>query len=237
MLTTVTLTGADASVDPENLATLSQEFPFVEWGILIGSGVGNRFPPIDWIRDLIEVKLASSQRLNLSLHICGSHLRKIANGRSDLMDVIGPGLLSFDRCQLNWHGERQGNISENILSAFCNLTPWAPQIIFQLDGVNDHLTSSAARRFSVAGLHDVSHGAGVVPDKWAHAFSDFQCGWAGGLGPENVVAELEKIEAVAFRAMPYWIDMETKLRSNGDDYFCLEKCRRVLEVVRPFIPQ
>ena len=42
----VTMTGADESVDPKALIELSKEFPFVEWGILIGSQSGMRFPSV-----------------------------------------------------------------------------------------------------------------------------------------------------------------------------------------------
>ena len=38
MLTTVTITGADDRVDPWELARLSEEFPHVEWGVLISTG-------------------------------------------------------------------------------------------------------------------------------------------------------------------------------------------------------
>ncbi|MHB1675039.1 MAG: hypothetical protein ACYCSP_12405 [Acidobacteriaceae bacterium] len=36
-LETVTITGADDSTDIVELAELSEEFPFVEWGILISA--------------------------------------------------------------------------------------------------------------------------------------------------------------------------------------------------------
>lgn len=236
MLTMVTLTGADNTVDPANLAELSKEFPFVEWGILIGSGTGNRLPSRDWIRDLIECRHESDNKMNLSLHICGSHLRTIAAGGSSLMDYIGPGLCAFDRCQLNWHGQQQpAAVSENVLNAFCRLAPWEPQIIFQLDGVNDDLWRGAARRFLVAGLFDASHGAGALPGEWPPAKHDFACGWAGGLGPDNVVVESGKIAACCHASMQHWIDMETKLRATDDGHFDLGKCRNVLEQMAPLI--
>jgi hypothetical protein len=58
----VTLTGADDDVDPQQLAEISQEYPFVEWGILFSqskSGV-ERYSSIDWV-----VELLSLERMNL----------------------------------------------------------------------------------------------------------------------------------------------------------------------------
>ena len=238
MLTTVTLTGADHSVDPSELRNLSKEFPFVEWGVLFGSVGGPRFPSIKWIHELVMYRETLENRINLSLHICGRPLREIAKGKSDLFGPLGPQLCAFSRCQLNWHGEPQdANVPANILQAFCSLSPWDPEIIFQLDGVNDYLMRAVERRFRVSGLFDVSHGAGVLPESWPKPRAEFACGWAGGLGPNNVQAESEKIAAVAFKTRPYWIDMETLIRSDDGSKFDLDKCRSVLEQMKPFITQ
>lgn len=159
----VTMTGADESVSPQRLAELSKEFPFVEWGILIGSQSGMRFPSVEWINRLVDLRVEDGNRMNLSLHICGRHLREIAAGRSNLEEFLGPRLGAFSRCQLNWHGERQGPIGEKILAAFCNFMAWEPTVIFQMDGINDELRHRTSVRFRCAGLFDRSHGAGVVP--------------------------------------------------------------------------
>lgn len=224
----VTLTGADDSVDPKSLAVLSKEFPFVEWGILIGSHEGVRFPTRDWINRLVDLNCELGDgRMNLSLHICGRYLNSIADGRPLLLEELGPRLMSFSRCQLNWHGEERPAIQERILNAFCEMFPWEPEIINQFDGVNDHLISAAMRRFRCAALFDQSHGAGVVPANWERGLSDICCGWAGGIGPDNVIECLDSIRDKAVQ--PYWIDMETRLFTNGN--FDLSKCRSVLEQV------
>ena len=54
---TVTFTGADDEVDPVELSKLSEQHPFIEWGILFPSTGGNRFPSKEWIRRLYEVNL------------------------------------------------------------------------------------------------------------------------------------------------------------------------------------
>jgi hypothetical protein len=165
-LNRVTITGADDSTDPKELQALSKEFPFVEWAILVGSHARNRFPSNDWIRKLIECRFDAHSEMNLSLHLCGKPLRDVAIGRSMLAGVLGSKLYAFRRVQLNWHGERQHSyVGENVFDAFCKLDVggWDPELIFQLDGVNDNLWKPSARRFACTGLFDRSHGAGVLP--------------------------------------------------------------------------
>lgn len=236
-LTCVTITGADDTTDPKDLLLLWDEFPFVEFGILVGSSSGPRFPTVEWIHRLVDVREQSGNLMRLSLHVCGRFLREIAAGKSSLGEVIGPRLAAFQRVQLNWHGERQlPSVGENVLSAFCKLDGfgWNPQLIFQFDGVNDHLWQPAARRFACAGLFDRSHGAGVVPGEWPQCSQEIPCGWAGGLGPDNLAAEIPRIDAKAWKAVDYWIDMETKVRSDDDLDLCIGRVKRCLEIAEPF---
>ena len=238
-LTCVTITGADDSTYPEKLHELFEEFPFVEWGVLVGSHAGPRFPSVEWVHRLIAEREKTANLMRLSLHVCGSFLREIASGRSSLLNHIGPQLFAFQRVQLNWHGERQPYpVREMVLNAFCSLDPggfgWDPQLIFQFDGVNDELWKSAGRRFVCSGLFDRSHGAGVVPSEWPKCSTEIPCGWAGGLGPDNLADEIPKISAQAFAAQNFWIDMETKVRSDDDTTLDLGRVRRCLEIAEPF---
>jgi|SRR6185437_5416120 len=240
MLERVTLTGADNTVEPSELRKLSEDFPFVEWGILIGTRLkAHRMPDVDWIHQLVEERFQTNNTMNLSLHICGQRLRSIANGRPDLNVTVGHQFMAFSRVQLNWHAERYAadvteSMAENILTSFCQMgvSGWEPELIFQLDGVNEDLCKAVMRRFRCSGLFDRSHGAGILPGEWPRSRTDMACGWAGGLGPDNVVEEFQKIRKQAFG--PFWIDMETKLY-NEDRTFSLEKCRSVLTQMKPFV--
>lgn len=237
-LTCVTITGADDACPTGRLLDLWGEFPFVEWGVLVGSHQCQRFPSREWIKRLVALREQSGNLMRLSLHVCGRFLREIANGRSSLDEWLGTDLHAFGRVQLNWHGERQpASVSENVLGAFCRLdsgSGWDPTLIFQLDGVNDQLYQGASRRFACCGLFDRSHGAGVVPGEWPQASTAIGSGWAGGLGPDNLAEEIPKISAKAWPAMNFWIDMETRVRSDNSQIFDLCKVHRCLEIAEPF---
>ena len=59
-------------------------------------------------------------------------------------------------------------------------------------------------------------------------------GYAGGLGPSNLAAELERINKAA-SDQAIWIDMETHIRSNADLTFDLNKAVKCLELSLPWI--
>lgn len=239
ILDCVTVTGADDSVeDIEELKEIQKEFPFVEWGILLSaSSAGyNRFPSEEWIKKLVADQ--NHIKLELAGHVCGRWIREICSGD---WTVFEAGLSYFDRLQLNWHGEKR-SVPENWLTKF---KLWNAsrkehglsdvQLIFQLDNVNNDLLQQALDEgVNASGLIDCSHGAGILPDQWPTPFEGAYNGYAGGLGPDNLEKELYKIAEVCGNN-PIWIDAETKLRSNNDKTFDLQKVREFLEIAKPWI--
>lgn len=239
MLTGVTLTGADDSVKPGDLMELSREFPFVEWGLLIGSEDWTpRFPSSEWWETLGDELRTEPQDPRLSLHLCGPWRNAVADiGVLGLPHGLPDAALS--RIQLNFHGVPRGGSSvtrDTIIRNIGNVSEaWGLEVIVQLDTVNDWLLPALTQiGASCSGLFDVSHGAGITPDTWSKPDPDHKYGYAGGLGPDNVADQVRAIERVA-GGQPFWIDMETKLRSDGGAVFDLALCRRALEATAGFI--
>lgn len=239
ILDRVTITGADDTVRPYDLWCLSKEFPFVEWGILFSHRQqgGPRFPSLDWVHDLAS--LAEGVNIGLSAHLCGGWVRELLAGEFTFAHLFPALVEQLDRVQLNFHGERaKVNVDRflNALSDRCHqTTPFHLQCIFQLDGVNDELCNRAqSRGIDAVGLHDLSGGAGILPRAWPGANFHFYTGYAGGLGPDNLEVQIQEIEKAAGNAK-IWIDMETKVRSEDDGRFLLEKVHRCLEVARPYV--
>jgi len=236
----VTITGADDSISPKKLVELSIEFPFAEWGILLGSRGGvQRFPSGEWIAQLIEhVAIAHPHEVSLSLHVCGKLLRSILNaGDFPVSKAVEVG--EFRRMQLNFHGEEAAENREidRVIDNICAVqaTTRMQEIIVQLDGRNDWILSALMHRgITASGLYDRSHGAGELPRNWPTAHPDWSQGYAGGLGPDNLAEQLPLIEEAAGDA-DVWIDMETRVRSDNDRQFDLAKVRRCLEIAKPFV--
>jgi hypothetical protein len=234
----VTVTGADDTTDPEELVRIQEEFPFVEWGVLLSkSSEGRpRFPSREWLGRL-AVASNLTGRLNLSGHLCGRWVRDLVqrgeftfhDDRPELGDL-------FYRYQLNFHAELMAphaDFHRCLERADCC------EFIFQLDNVNGRLYEEAQEctEILVSGLFDTSGGAGVLRDSWLPAIGR-RCGYAGGLGPDSLAAELPKILEAARGADWVWVDMETHVRTQmpiGGDFFDLAKVRRCLEIAQPFV--
>ena len=107
--------------------------------------------------------MADENITNISMHVCGSWVRRLFEGKLKWEEL--PGLRYFARrIQLNTHAQ----VHASTLGLFDAIRVHSStQIIFQLDGVNDHLFDAAAfRHLNVAGLFDLSHGAGILPADW-----------------------------------------------------------------------
>lgn len=228
----VTITGADDSIDPESLAALSIEYPFAEWGILFSrSREGSpRYPTLEWLFRLEGV--AKRGPLKLSAHLCGGLVRAVVLAGMlphRELDFLWPHL---ERVQLNFHGEYHRACPEftDLLRKHADKS-W----ILQHDGVNDGLIMAfmAHSDARVYPLFDTSGGAGRLPKEWPKPIWNY-CGYAGGLGPDNLEHELGRIREAAGDAR-IWIDMETKVRSDDDQKFDLGKVEQCLKIAAPHV--
>ncbi len=247
----VTITGADDQTPVSEMLKISEQFPFVEWGILSSESSNGdpRFPSNDWVDRLLT---SAEGRLKLSLHLCGRWVRQLLLGRNDLP---GDGIArDFQRVQLNFHAEKTPCTPRDFFAALRSIDEQSikRQWIFQHDGAsgNDYMDSLLAEFWNTTSvdtvaLFDVSGGAGIVPKDWPEPeYVDHQDidadrdhygyhGYAGGLGPENVMDELARIRRVVDkvdRDCRIWIDMETHVRT--DEVLDLAKVRAVLEACR-----
>jgi phosphoribosylanthranilate isomerase len=234
MIKTITVTGADDSVkDIEDLFDTTAEYPLVEWGILLSkSSMGRpRFPSYIWLNRLADACFRNPNRLNLSAHICGRWVREMFfEGKTEIFDLLP--MHMFKRIQFNFHA-REHKVNKEAFKELLRTKLQNYELIFQFDGVNDKLIAyPILYGIKAYCLYDKSGGAGIVPKEWPRATR--YSGYAGGLSPENVVKELERINK-ARNGHPVWIDAETKLRSEDDKVFQLDKVKEFLKQAYPWI--
>ena len=231
MLTTVTITGADDNTPAQALIDLSAEFPFVEWGILVSMLRGGlRFPSREWMSDFS--RKAADNNLQVSMHVCGEWVRRILKGKMDWNDFPEVRIVA-ERVQINTHAKEHVSTSA-VIDWFAARS--CKEFILQLDGVNDLVFDACVHRnLRVTGLFDGSHGAGRLPDAWPTPYWPqlSRYGYAGGLGPLNVEAEIPRIRE-ARRNLDFWIDMEGRVRDERE-HLDLLKVRKVLEICAPFV--
>lgn len=243
-LLTLTLTGADDKVNPVELAKLSQEYPFIEWAILLSDQREGtlRYPSKEWRTEFYK----ASPDSNKAAHLCGKEvLARLVAQDSELVTE----LKEYKRIQLNFNATR---LDESELyelercvksGIYAHKSGVLTKFITQHNEANAYITP---RFCEIEGhsltihqvLFDASGGLGKSPDAWPPALQYKLCGYAGGLGPDNIASELHKIETVIGKPFntnnpEMWIDMESKLRT--DDEFDLNKVKAVAEVVQHYI--
>lgn len=246
ILDRVTITGADDSIDPDELIPLARDFPFVEWGILFsGARLGiPRYPSRAWISAL--AKIVWQVPMKLSAHLCGAWVRDfVLKANFTWMEEYRAYEMLFDRVQLNFHGEYHRR-AVGFDSFLLGLIPHeerqglraqaGKEFIFQCDGPND-MTVQELQPWATRGvfpLFDGSGGTGKSPKEWPKAWPGVYCGYAGGLGPDILTSQLKLIEAAAGQER-IWIDMESSVRSLDDRRFDLAQVRAVLEKAAPWV--
>ena len=222
----VAITGADDGVTVDELNALAREYPFVEWALLyMPERAGEkRFPSAAWLKDFATHYKGAHK----AMHLCGgAFLGFIANDPSILKTMKG-----FRRIQLNLEfGNVDGKYDPQKLLAQVKAHPEF-EFVIQYTDKRKNLLPALAEIPNHALLFDGSAGAGVLPGSWPAPLSGHFCGYAGGLRPENVKENIEKIASAA-GDYATWIDMESGVRT--DDNFDLAKVRQVLSVAAPWV--
>lgn len=228
-LTRCTLTGIDDYTPIQELLDLGEAYPFAEFGILYSEqkqGTG-RYRRISSIEPYIDYLNESRNRPGLSLHICGRAVGRFLREEDWHLSNLAE---KFDRVQLNLRA------NEFDISVISNaILHWPKPIITQHNESNKSLVNNIRSYPNHQILFDKSGGRGISPRWWPPSMVGRTCGYAGGLGPDNLSKELPKIEHASFGG-PYWVDMEGKLR-DMEDRFDLQKAEACLSIVAEFLKE
>lgn len=220
-------TGADDKVDPADLAALSKTYPFVEWSILYLPGQEGtpRCPTVEWIRDFSEVCKDSHK----CLHLCADALPRFVAGDKELLDLMQ----GFKRIQFNFEYLDAGKLVDPVeLAKRAKDSPqW--EFILQYGKGYKHYLSAFNDVPNHAVLFDGSAGEGVSPGEWPAPLAGHSCGYAGGMNPDNMKDQLEKI-ARAAPGYVTWVDQESGART--DNQFDLAKVVQVLDISSAYVP-
>lgn len=213
----VTFSGIDETANIKDLQKIQEENNFVEYGILLSKkrmGQETRYPSLSWIENL--------QHLNLSGHLCGEWARNF--DRMNFSTIWR----KFDRIQFNI--KTFDNLDELIEKLFQDC---GKQYIFSVSDFNSEIIRKIRQKgLDAVPFYDMSGGRGVLSENYPEPI-DYYCGFAGGLGPDNLENELNKIKQVC-KNKTIWIDMESSIR-NSDDKIDVEKIKTCIEIVKNFM--
>jgi hypothetical protein len=234
----VTLTGAGEKTNFARMVRLSERFPFTEWGVLYSpnrAGKENRYPSLEWLEKFANK--AQKHSLNIALHLCDQGVKDVLatagihhNARTADMERLMDLVRKFDRIQLNIRAKAPDvDLIERLVRNMSYLDT-RPRVILQWNSHNEPVCKELGH-LGVPGVEfsvDSSGGRGLVCDQWPQLDPTVfrRPGYAGGLGPDNIRAQLEALtELQAGRS--FWVDMESKLRDEQDG-FSLDRCEDVL---------
>ncbi len=222
----ITFTGIDGKTDLGVLWELQQEFPMVEWGVLVAKNWrdnGNRYFNPTYLSALRD------RGLNLSCHLCGSIARAAVNDNwqpfrewtnYECYDI-------FNRCQINIADSKENpelfrfkDFDDEVLF---------DEVIIQQRSADDCDLFLNSQKPNVSVLLDASGGQGI--DTPIKVLKADKVGYAGGIGINNVKDKLEYLYANVDG--DFWIDMETGVRT--DDWFDIDKVYKVLRICKPII--
>lgn len=224
---TVTISGADDNTKFRDLVIISEEYPFVEWGILLSSSRSgeSRYPSKLWLEKLANPYYV----LNLSGHLCGKYIRDIKDGFNTFKEDINWEM--FQRFQLNFAGNYKVSYERFLEALF--LIDKHKQIIFQVDSPENELLRNIIRAgVNAVPLFDISGGRGKLPEEWPKPIIGILCGYAGGLSPDNIENQLLQLSKIIPEEANIWIDMESGVRTN--DVLDMDKVKLCLDIVERY---
>lgn len=244
--------GVDNSVDLGELCKLSAEHPWIEWGVLLRPDKQGtpRYAGHDVLQALGRLARGDNGGsavcgLRLAAHLCGADCLLALKG--DVSHVLHlRELVGFQRLQINptaansasgWEPEPAAEGLRAVALALPDV-----ELILQVNAETRELArclfedEEHAAPDNFAALLDASCGRGIAPASHVPPLPGVRCGYAGGIGPETVLVQLEKVavasEGHALGAV--WVDMESGVRSKdaaGNDIFDLALVRQVLDDV------
>ena len=223
-----------AIVDVMGLLKMST---LVEIGVQASPGTMSMFKPRKLWFDVLLFHVSTCDRpVNVALHVnyqwCDDmcvgqipfelkqwlKLRNRTNGRPTIR-----------RWQLNI-GDRTEKFDSGALARLIREHPEQEFIFPYNETVRDkiELLRKTGAKFSL--LYDSSYGYGISPEKWeSPVYMDTSMGYAGGLSPENITENLDKINAVTPHDYYTWIDAEGRLMKPGTREFDLERARNYVK--------
>lgn len=223
----VTFTGVDETADVEGLKEIRSHYFTVEWGLrLAGERQGRAagFPGIEWICKL-------PPGLNLSAQLWGKSVADFLQGDdTELMTKYGEVWSLFRRIQIN----STDGIDQVDLSGLTRLIAKNAdkQIILRICDRNLEVADAlVAQGISCSTLFDESEVQEPAQKKWPKGVKRFAgCGYAGGLGPDNIYKQLTPILNAAQTAERWWVEIDSSLRvkEHDQEVFSLASCKRTI---------
>ncbi|MBR6408877.1 MAG: hypothetical protein IKS23_01360 [Alphaproteobacteria bacterium] len=232
-LNTIVCSGINEKNEIDEAVAFIKKYPSVEFGIQCSpkkAGFGTA--RYEWLKKLClkldEEKIKGRVALHLNegfvISFCEGKIPDEVEKLLRESDAIGRLQLNFKIGREVFDGKKVPDI--NKLSKSIDEV-YGHQIIVSASEANlAFIQKMHYQGIKFDALFDDSFGEGILPkSRKAPLFDDVFQGYAGGISPENVAGELEKIRKVARNDV--FIDAEGKLKENGA--FSFEKAAKYVQ--------
>ena len=226
-------------MDPKFLGLIAHAYPLVEFGVLFRPDKEGqpRYASPAWVESFRHV--IRQANIKAAAHLCGMRVNQVLDGDASFLEQLSA--WGFRRVQINAtavNGVDTSKLSEQSPTMIAMAQKHSElEFILQKNqeteplwqGVLDQGGHNSSIPSNITMLVDESKGTGVAASSWPSPPSEYDIGYAGGIGPDNIEKVLKDV-IQASMGRPIWIDMESSLRSNknGKDVFDLDKCMEVI---------
>ena len=210
----------------DDIINLGTNYPMAEFAIQAHpTKFSANMPRYVWFDTLIHA--ARGTDVKLAMHVNSDWRTEICRGKipyeiKRMWDMKRDnGIPVIGRVQVNINGGKDSfrfyaNKVADIIRAYPNT-----EFIFQYTPKQHerlHRLDATGAKFSM--LFDASGGRGISPQMWhAPVMPNHKMGYSGGLGPDNVIGALDKINMVVPAEYNMWIDAEGKLKDPDTKQF------------------
>ncbi len=211
--------------------------PNVEIGLQASPGpMSSGNPRNVWFKNLMTLVVNYDIPLNVAVHVNYSWCDKMCMGQipselTELMKVTRSGINTpaIKRWQLNI-GDGANNFDANAIAKLIHDHPQNEFIFPYNAGVHDKIEQLHKTGAPFSLLYDASYGYGIAPDKWnPPVYETHPMGYAGGLSPENVAMNLQKISRQVPKNYTTWIDAQGRLMRPNTRHFDVNRARSYIE--------
>lgn len=226
----IAFAGIDDRTSPDDLWDVYSEHPGIEFGVLCTPHWyenGNRY--------LNPLNLRKFEGLPLCAHLCGRFAADALRDRWGAFkkEYFPDGDIPFGRLQLN---VSSGKYVQLGISDFKRLRLefyFDGEVALQQKSPSCQPLYGAVRAGSwvqVSPFYDASGGFGKDVRFEGGSVRAIRYGMSGGIGRDNVLRKLREARSASRIGVgEFWIDMESKVRTDG--WFDVKKVRQVLKIV------
>lgn len=232
----ITCSDPRETVAVEAVLRLSQTAPIVEIAVQAHpSKMSDGMPRNQWFNRLLKESLYMPKAPNLAVHVNMEWCDNFCQGilapeiKNWLSLTRTDGTPVIRRWQINVYGSKTKIFNPEeiakLLKSFSDnefIFQYGPSECYNIKCLNE-----TGSKFSL--LYDVSCGTGKTNKNWAAPlYTNHPQGYAGGLSPENVTENLDKIKLVTKDRTDVWIDAESKLKNPETKKFDINRAKQYI---------